>query len=314
MTLIDKLPAFASGVAAAGIAFAFLTPLSAQVNGGVVVACADAEGALRLGEGGLCRPGERSLVLKAPDLEEAKPDEPPKDQQVADLDRRLKDLEERNRRGRLLGSRVIAPFEVVDEAGTRVFYVQKGSVSAHTAAGTMVARIVADEKGGYFEGRTTSGTDTAVIGGTGEHADVVIRENGRQRIQLGRNEQGAYGVRVFSAASKLVAGLGQSRAGNGIAMVADLEGTPRAKMYSLPVGAGIVEVINGQGVGVATMSAAGPGGAGILQLSNASGKVMVEAGVSQAGIGIVRAGPAGFNAGVGFLGLPGSYIEGRPRK
>lgn len=82
-------------------------------------------------------------------------------------------------------------------------------------------------------------------------------------------------------------------------------------MWVMASGSGIVEVVNGEGVGVARMSAAGYDGAGLLQLTNASGTVMVEAGVTKDGIGVVRAGPAGFNSGVGFLGLPGSLIQGR---
>ena len=40
----------------------------------------------------------------------------------------LKDLEERNLRGRLLGSRVVAPFEVANEAGRRVVTLWNGPV------------------------------------------------------------------------------------------------------------------------------------------------------------------------------------------
>jgi hypothetical protein len=41
---------------------------------------------------------------------------------------------------------------------------------------------------------------------------------------------------------------------------------------------------------------------------------MVEAGVNEANIGVVRAGPASFAPGVGILGLPGSYIAGKAAK
>jgi hypothetical protein len=51
--------------------------------------------------------------------------------------------------------------------------------------------------------------------------------------------------------------------------------------------------------------------AGVLQLTNATRTVMVEAGVLDTGIGVVRAGPAGFNSGIGFLGLPGGLIQGK---
>ena len=312
MFAIDRIPAFAAGVAASAIAFTVFVPLEAQENRRVIVACADAEGTMRLNDPpGPCRPGERRLVLKAPELEDPKKDEEPKDKRVAELDDRLKALEERNRLGRLLGSRVVAPFEVTDEAGRRVFYVEEGSVRLYNTGGAAVARIVANEHGGYFEGRSATAPVTAAIGSSDQQVGVIVQESDKRRVSLGRNNQGNYGVRIYNASEKLVAGLGQSEAGSGIAVVADAQGNPKAQMYSLPAGAGMVEVVNASGVGVATMSAAGHGGAGMLQLTNGSGTVMVEAGVLPTGIGVVRAGPAGFNSGVGFVGLPSSLIQGK---
>jgi hypothetical protein len=312
MISIDKLPAFASGVVVSAIACSLLVPLGAQENKKVIVACADAEGTMRLNDPpGPCRPGERRLVLKAPELEDPKKDEEPKDKRVAQLDERLKALEERNKLGRMLGSKVVAPFEVTNEAGKRVFYVDEGMVTAHNQAGAVVARIVANENGGYFEGRSATSPVSAAIGSSREQVGVMIQDGDRRRVSLGRNDKGHYGVRIFNASDKIVAGLGQSAAGTGVALVADAEGNPKAQMYVLPSGAGMVEVVNAKGQGVATMSAAGHGGAGLLQLTNASGTVMVEAGVLPTGIGVVRAGPAGFNSGVGFVGLPGSLIQGK---
>lgn len=311
-TVIEKLPAFVSGMVASALAFILLATVGAQVNKQVIVACADAEGTMRLNDPpGPCRPGERRLILKVPEVEDPEKDKPEKDKKVAELDQRLKDLEERNLRGRLLGSRVVAPFEVANEAGRRVFYVDEGSVTLYNTAGTGVARIIANEHGGYFEGRSATSSVTAAIGSSDQQVGVVIQENGHRRVNLGRNDKGAYGLRVYNATDKLVAGLGQSTVGTGIAIVADAEGAPKARMYSGPSGAGIVEILNGQGMGVATMSGAGLNGAGLLQLTNASGTVMVEAGVSKDGIGVVRTGPAGFNSGVGFVGLPGSFIQGK---
>jgi hypothetical protein len=313
MSVTDKLPSFAAGVAAAGIAFTIFVPVSAQVKKEVIVACADAEGTMRLhASPGPCRPGERRIVLKTPELEDPKKDEPKDDKKVADLDQRLKDLEERNARGRLLGSRVTAPFEVVNEAGKRVFYVEEGYVRAYNASGAMVARIVANEHGGFFEGRSATSGVVAAIGSSDQQVGVVLNENDKRRLRLGVNDKGSYGLRIYNTSDKMVAGIGQSQAGPGIAMVADAEGNLKARMYTLPSGAGIVEAVNGQGIGVATMSAAGADGAGLLQLTTAAGTVMVEAGVLKgAGIGVVRAGPAGFNSGVGFVGLPGSFIQGK---
>jgi hypothetical protein len=310
-TLIDKLPAFVAGVVAAAIAFLLYGTVSAQENKKVIVACADADGTMRLNDPpGPCRPGERRLVLKVPELEDPKKDEP-KDAKVAELDKRLRALEGRNQRGRLQSNRVTAPFEVVDESGKRVFYVDVGMVQSYNASGTVVARIVANDHGGYFEGRSATSSISAAIGSSGQRVGVILQENDRRRVSLGRNEQGRYGLRVFGATEKMVAGLGESAVGTGAGLVADADGTVKARMYSTQTGAGMIEVLNGQGKGVATLSGAGLNGAGLLQLTNAAGTVMVEAGVSKDGIGVVRAGPAGFNSGVGFVGLPASFIQGR---
>jgi hypothetical protein len=77
-------------------------------------------------------------------------------------------------------------------------------------------------------------------------------------------------------------------------------------------GSGMVAVSNVDGLDVAMLSARAAGSSGLLQLTNGSGTVMVEAGVLATGIGAVRAGPGGFQHGLGFLGLPASYIEGKP--
>lgn len=67
---------------------------------------------------------------------------------------------------------------------------------------------------------------------------------------------------------------------------------------------------NSSGISVASLSATADGN-GQLQLTNASGQTMVEAGVTIHGVGAVRTGPHGFNSNINFLGLPGSYIAGK---
>jgi hypothetical protein len=95
--------------------------------------------------------------------------------------------------------------------------------------------------------------------------------------------------------------------------VFDKSGNGGAMMYVQPsTNSGIVEVVNAAGVAVASLWT-GEGGDGRLHLRNASGQVMVEAGVTVGGIGVVRTGPHSFNPGIGFLGLPGSYIAGKPQ-
>jgi hypothetical protein len=61
---------------------------------------------------------------------------------------------------------------------------------------------------------------------------------------------------------------------------------------------------------IASLSGAGVNGSGVLQLRNNADTVMVEAGVLDTGIGVVRAGPGAFQHGLHWIGLPASYNEG----
>ncbi len=309
----SNLPSFAAGVATATMAMALFASVSAQPKKEVIEACANAGDTMKLAIPSVpCEPGERRILLKAPDLEDEKKEPEQEERGLMDLDRRLKNLEDRNASGRLLKKKVVAPFEVVNDADRRVFYVEEGQVSLYNEAGKKVARIIANENGGYFHGISATSPVSAAIGSSGQQVGVMITESDHTRISMGRNADGNYGLRVMNASDKIVAGIGQSNVGSGIATVSDAEGNPRALMYVLPgSSAGMIEVKNGKGVGVATLSASGFGGSGLMQVTNAEGTVMVEAGVLKTGIGVVRAGPAGFNSGIGFLGLPGSLIQGR---
>ena len=121
----------------------------------------------------------------------------PDERKVRELERRVKDLEERAAKGRLLGSRVYAPFEVINEAGYRVFMVEDGYTWFYNASGKMVARVVMGEKGGYFSGFSTAAKVDATIGAVDTMANVFVTEKGVNRINLGRNDQGRYGLRVY---------------------------------------------------------------------------------------------------------------------
>jgi hypothetical protein len=313
MNIVTKLPAFACGMGTTLVAFALFVDVNAQpVARKIVDVCADAKGTLRLTEPTEpCEPGARRLRLRQPDIEEEKEEtEQQQARRVRELDQRLKDLEDRNNRGRLLGSKVVAPFEVVNDAGKRIFYVDQGSAVLYNADGTGVARIVANEHGGYLETRSTTADLQAVIGASGQRVNVLIVEKSRNRIDLGRNDEGAYRLGVYEPGGKIVAGIGQGTVGSGVVMVADTGGSKRAAMYVHDTGGGIVEMVNRAGTGVAKLFASEQGN-GRLELTNETGTVMVEAGVTD-GVGVVRAGPAGFHPGVGILGLPGSFIHGKP--
>lgn len=71
------------------------------------------------------------------------------------------------------------------------------------------------------------------------------------------------------------------------------------------------EVRNGPGTIVGMMSASQQ--AGLLQLTDGGGRLMVEAGVdAKDGAGIVRTGPDMRHSGVGIVGLTPSSIRGKP--
>ena len=308
--LANLIP-FGSGVAATLVTLGLFVDVNAQSSNEVVDTCAKADGTLRLIRPfGTCAEGERLVRLREPELDkqEEKPREEPKQ---LDLDRRVKDLEDRASRGRLLGSRVFAPFEVINEAGYRVFMVEDGMVRFYNAVGKLVARVVMNETGGYFEARSATADLQAVIGAVEQQSNVFVIENGNRRINLGRNDKGQYGLRVYEPGGKLVAGIGQSTGGgDGVVTVADQQGIQRAAMYVNTNGGGVLDIINKQGKTVASVLATEHGN-GRLQLFNQAGVTMVEAGVNENNIGVVRAGPAGFHPGVGILGLPGSFIVGK---
>ena len=313
MKILDKVAAFGCGVVTTVIAFTVYVDLSAQdVTRSVVDACANANGTLRLLDpGDTCQPGERRVRLRQPALEDPK-DEPKEEPRLLDLQQRVKALEEKATGGRLLASRVIAPFEVINDEGYAVFKVEDGYVWFNNSKGAPVARVVMYDTGSYFEARSATKV-RAFMGAVDEKVNVFIQEGDKTRINLGRGDTGGYGLRVFEPGGKMVAGIGQATAGDGVVTLGDTQGNQRAVLYVEPKAGGVLKVLNNAGTSVAEMFATSNGN-GQMLLFNKDGQKMVEAGVNEANIGVVRAGPASFAPGVGILGLPGSYIAGKAAK
>jgi hypothetical protein len=234
----------------------------------------------------------------------------PDERRMAELERRVNDLEQRLRTGKLGRNRVYAPFEVVNEAGYRVFMVEDGYAWFYNATGATSARIVMNDTGGYFTALSTTAKVETTIGAVGSTANVFVTEKGQHRINLGRNDQGRYGLRVYEPGGKLIAGVGQGNGDDGVVTVSDAQGNQRAAMFVTPQGGGILQVLNKSGQGVGSLYATEAGN-GRMELLNNAGVVMVQAGVNEYNVGVVRAGPAGFHPGVGILGLPGSFISGK---
>lgn len=230
---------------------------------------------------------------------------------VAQLKQQLEDLEATAGQS-TLGSRVIAPFEVVDRDGKRVFRVDEGVVALFNTNGKAVAQIHANPTGGYFSGTSADSEMGAAIGAVGDQSGLRIYDK-VTRVDLGRDPQfDTYRAKFFNKAGTLVAGMGQSQSsgGGGAALIFDSSGELRAA----------VDLANSDGFKgrvavwsknheIATLTEAKAGG--LLAIYGSGGQRMVEAGVLPDGVGIVRAGPDGFSPGVGLLGLPGSFIMGK---
>lgn len=313
MKVFSQLPAFACGIAAVLLSYLLFADVHAQPAAReALVACADAAGRLRMKDpAAACPAGEAEVPLKSLGLT---PDETPSpDSAVADLGRRLRELEARLRdSSRMLDRKVEAPFEVVNEAGTKVFSVEEESVGDRTVnvfnnAGKQVAWIYGGDDRGWL--RTMSATSNLMAEISPDGLIVRDRESPDRRVYLGRINDIRHGLSFSNTSAKIVAAIGQSEAESGIVVIADAQGKYRARM-SVPAGGGNITIINAQDIEMATLSVDGRQN-GLLQLRNDQGATMVEAGTLD-GVGVVRAGPGAFQHAIGFLGLPASYIQGKP--
>lgn len=320
MRYVNRFPVLIFGVTATLVLGWLTADVSAQRGDeeGIHV-CVAADGVLRLAEStAICPPGEKSLYLAKPGAEEIEtPEEEPdsKDSEsidehkLADLERRIKAMEHQAD-GRSIGNRVVAPFEVVDKAGQRIFYVEEEHVRVYNGAGKEVALIRTTDRGGYFVGSSASGGSLATIGAGAPNVGVKVLENNVERIYLGRKGEGNYVALFYASGGNRVAGIGQSKAGTGAAYVADESGLVKAVIMLDSERKGLISVKNGSDNHVATLTE-GKNGAGLLTIGSSSGERMVAAGVQPEGFGVVQAGPASFSTAAG-LGLPGSYIMGKP--
>jgi hypothetical protein len=310
--LFAKLSVFGCG---AVVAFVVLFSLESVQAAKVVTihTCADADGTLRVTEPATpCMPEQKrvKLHLVREESDECKED----DGRVERLERRLKDLEARDRRGTLRGRRVHAPFEVVMNKGeghARLFRVEEQNVIFYNGDQRPVAWIRADVRGGLLVTESVDGGRTALIAAQEKRAHVLITENNQDRVDLGRRENGRYNLQVFGTQKKVVAGIGQSKAGPGVVVIADAAGTEKAVMFlDESKNSGRLEVNNSTGTPVAAIGASAE--AGFLQLKDGGGTAMVYAGINGQGAGVVNTGPEMRGFGVGIVGLVPSMILGKP--
>jgi hypothetical protein len=313
---MSGIKAFASFSAfTCGAVFAFVVLVSRQDLAAApaitVHTCAAADGTLRLTEESVpCGPEERRVRIRVPGTKD--PDCNEDNELVQKLERRLKDLEYRDRIGTLRGRRVVAPFEVVTKKEGRLMRIEEQNVTFYNHDGKPVVWIEADTSGGLLQTQSASGDREVSIAAQDRRAHLVIKEKGADRIDLGRRANGRYSVQVYGPQNKQVIGLGQSEAGSGLMSIGDAAGTTKVTMYiSTNTDEGThLDVMNQAGA-VAGVMSTGPS-AGRLQITDSSGLAKVEAGLTTGGVGVVRTFPGNCHFGIGILGLVPDCIVGKP--
>jgi hypothetical protein len=273
-----------------------------------VIVCVASDSVLRASN--TCSSGQTALpvlVTSAPpnpgwaDWDQLKDSTPPDDPQsnpLGDLEQRL---------GKLQKSPL---FTVVDNADNPIFSVAPETVVVYNGNKQDVAAIRAIDGGGFFWAGSADGKLAASVGASGTRAGVRITEGDVRRIELGKHESGTYSLKVpsLNASGKAIVGIGQSKAGTGALIVADVTGRVKASM-TVGDGKGMIGVSNDRGAAVLSLTEGATGG-GLLAIGDAKSEPMVKMGASQDRYGVVLAGPgAGFPL-VPRSGLPGSYFLG----
>jgi hypothetical protein len=236
------------------------------------------------------------------------PDQPALQSRANALRERITALEEAARSG-LLSEKVVAPFEVVNQAGQRLFFVSPDREVEVYKAGKRIAVMSAGGGFGTLSVLSDSSKSWTALNPEG----VQMNDNGQLRLHLGRDlTTGNYRLRFYSTAGKAVAGIGVSYETNGgSVIISKPTGEPRAWMFATNDGRGFVQIVGGYGNPIAKLTAADKRG-GLLLLCNPNNcdPPMVAAG-DENGLGLVATGPLYFESGLGLTGVPGSFLVGK---
>jgi len=267
-----------------------------------VTVCVGADSILRSPESGICASGSQQFKVSGPGISKvdatdgdptAQPDESEAGP-LAAIEDRLNKLE------------TSSVFEVVDTEGRVIFSVAPGRVYLYNSDGAVVAALGTTAEGGAFSARTPDAKLTAFIRALGDRVDLRINEGELARLALGRGEAGNYSLQL-PLGDKVIAGVGESKAGTGALVVGDAKGPTRAAM-EVNDGKGALNVFNLAGHGVASLTES-VGGGGLLVLTDANSNATVMMKTNDNRYGVVMALPPGLPY-VPKSGLPGSYMLG----
>jgi hypothetical protein len=315
--------AFVAGGITAALGVWLNAEVRAQSSAGAMLVCAGADGVLHVAEvAPTCKPGETSLYLfpqaQSPQRDESDTSQSASRQRkLADLERQAANLERVNPHS---AATTVAPFNVVDRNGKTVFSVTNDDAYGTYAQlfnneGYSSVTFMAFDKGGLLRAASPKGPALELKAMDPKELGLYIVDGSGKSVELGRDpDAGTYRLR-FVGKRGLVAGIGQSKlAGNPpLAYVADA-GAIKARMYITQDTHRGKFSVSKDGINEIAVLSEGSSGGGVLTLYNSSGETpMVDAGAAAGGFGLVRAGPGAFKPGYGVLGLPGSYISGKPQ-
>jgi hypothetical protein len=214
---------------------------------------------------------------------------------LAELEHRLENLEQSSL------------FVIVDKQGRKVLSVGPGVMALYNSQGVAVDSVRVTADGGDLMSRSSDNRLWVTVGARGTVGGLRIYESGVLRLDLGRQPAGNNSLR-FLGPHGTMAGVGESRAGSGVAVVSDSQGKVRASL-SIADDKGSVGLFGQDGTRILTMTEGATGG-GLLVVGDRTGEPMVKMGVNHGSYGTVLTGPhAGFPY-VPRSGLPGSYFFG----
>jgi hypothetical protein len=233
---------------------------------------------------------------------------------LADLEQKIAELE--NGANREIAHKVVAPFWVIDRSGKLIFDVVSEDAGPqarlYDGSGQVAVALAANSNGGQISVGNSSQRTYVGVFGDGAGVRILDASGGQSkpRVALG-SESGRYRLKILGGGGQSVAGIGENTLGTGTAQVANAGGEVKAVMAVDTGGNGSFEIYNG-GTRLAKLSQ-GDFGGGLLTLWRSGGgsTPMVAAGTTDKGNGLVQVGPNGFKAGLGFFGLPGSFISGK---
>ncbi len=160
---------------------------------------------------------------------------------MSSLESYIADVSERSSRP---GSRFVAPFTVVDDAGKEIFSVQSNPRGWRVSfpSGDRAVVSTALPGGGFVKALSQDQNRQAVIGVSDNVALVTVRQGDKPRGTLSLLADGTTWLTINNAGGKSVAALNETPKGAGHLLLANPSGEPRVEGGTLTSGVGLVRV------------------------------------------------------------------------